>query len=186
MQCPHPDSRSGHVIFSCHCLLNANAKVCGLAKYPGMLTELVSRLDQQNIGIVQLPCPEFLHLGPKRWWQTRSQYDVPAYHALCQRLALEAADQASLYLYAGYTVSGVLGVEGSPSCGVNEVYDSPDWGGKPNNVDLSNCRGKGAGIFIQALQNVFSEQGLDIDFVGISSSPDAMHRQLDRILGAHS
>lgn len=170
MKCPQSDSRSGAVIFACHCLLNANAKVCGLAKYAGVHAQLLELLARQDIGVIQLPCPEILHMGPGRWWQTRSQYDIPAYRDLCNRLAKDAADLASVYAASQCRVLGVLGVEGSPSCGVNEVYDAADWGGQPREIDLSNCRVKGSGLFVDALNAAFARRSLDIPIIGISST----------------
>ena len=107
MKHSHSDSRSGTVVFACHCLLNANAKVRGLAKYAGMHQELIEALSELNIGVIQLPCPELLHMGPDRWWQTRSQYQIPSYLDLCHRLAEDAANQATLYSGSHYTVLGL-------------------------------------------------------------------------------
>jgi len=183
MNCPQTDSRSGRVVFVCQCLLNANAKVCGLAKYPGILPGLVESLAEQECGLIQLPCPELIHLGPKRWWQSCSQYDTPAYRGLCSQLALDASDLAGQYLSAGYSIAGVLGVEGSPSCGVEEVYDSPAWGGRPESVDLSGCRVKGTGLFVETLKEVFADKSQNIPFVGIPSDVKEMNRRLALLFG---
>ncbi len=152
MPCPREDARSGQIVFVCHCLFNANAKVCGLARHSGMFEPVARTILESGFGALQLPCPEFLHMGPERWWQSRAQYDVPAYRALCARLAAEAADQAAMYLAAGYGLAGVLGVEGSPSCGALEVYDAPDWGGAPREVDLAGRRVPGKGVFMRELE----------------------------------
>lgn len=182
MHCPQSDGRSGRVVFVCHCLLNANAKVCGLSQYSHTMPGLVEVLAESGLGIIQLPCPEFLHLGPKRWWQMRSQYDTPAYRALCRRLADEAADLARQYLDAGCTVAGLLGVEGSPSCGVTETYDAPDWGGRPREVELSECRVKGSGIYMATFRDVFAERSLDIPFVGVPSGAGDLRGLLALVL----
>lgn len=182
MHCQQSDERSGQAVFVSHCLLNANAKVCGLAKYPAMVTDLVAFLAQHDFGIIQLPCPELLHLGPKRWWQVRSQYDTPSYRSLCQRLAFETVELAIQYHSAGYKIAGLLGVEGSPSCGVEEVYDSPQWGGRPAEVDLSDCRMAGTGIFIEVLMHTFEQHSMDIPFVGIPSDSTTMNDKLTNLL----
>ncbi|QJB55914.1 CD3072 family TudS-related putative desulfidase [Pseudodesulfovibrio sp. zrk46] len=172
MQCPQSDSRSGRVVFACHCLLNANAKVCGLAKFPGAMPDLLDLLAEKQAGIIQLPCPEFLHMGPNRWWQARSQYDHPAFRSLCARLADEAAEQAATYVAAGYAIPALLGVEGSPSCGVAETYDTPKWGGRPREINLSGCRVNGAGIFMQELERAFTARSLNVPFKGLGSTDD--------------
>ena len=57
----HPavrDSRSGKIIFLSHCCLNQNAKVRGIARYPGAIRPLVELLLEHGVGIYQMPCPE--------------------------------------------------------------------------------------------------------------------------------
>ena len=57
----HPkvsDNRSKKIIFLCHCCLNQNAKVRGIASYPGAITPLISMLLEEGIGMIQMPCPE--------------------------------------------------------------------------------------------------------------------------------
>lgn len=186
MPCPRHDARSGKIVLVCHCLLNANAKVCGLAKYAGVQPGVAELFVAKGIGLVQLPCPELLHMGHGRWWQSRSQYDVPAYRDLCARLAAQAADQVAAYSRAGYAVLGCFGVEGSPSCGVREVYDTDDWGGRPREIDTSSCRIKGTGLFVQAMQRALEEHGVTIPFIGVPAagdmSPDDVERLLDDML----
>lgn len=183
MTCPRHDARSGRIVFVCHCLLNANAKVCGLAKYSGIQPGITELLVAKGVGVVQLPCPELLHMGPGRWWQTRSQYDVPAYRALCADLAEQAADLVSLYSQSRYSVLGILGVEGSPSCGVREVYDAEDWGGRPREIDTSACRVNGSGLFIQAILQAFKERSITVPFVGVPSAPDMSREDVESVLG---
>lgn len=168
MMCADTDSRSNTIIFACHCLLNANAKVYGLADYPGTFPPLREYLERSSAGVIQLQCPEMIHFGPKRWWHNRSQFEIPAYQTLCKRLANEAADLASQYTNSNYTILGLLGVEGSPSCGVRETYNSDQWGGEPKSVDLTTCRATGAGIFMDAIKESFRQKKLDIPCVGIS------------------
>lgn len=182
MPCPRHDARSGKIVLVCHCLLNANAKVCGLAKYAGVQPGVAELLAAKDVGIVQLPCPELLHMGPGRWWQTRSQYDVPAYRSLCADLAGQAADLAALYARSHYAVLGLLGIEGSPSCGVREVYDAEDWGGRPREIDPSTCRANGSGLFIQAIRDAFETNGLDVPFVGVPSSADMTPEEVEHLL----
>ena len=79
------DSRSHRIVLVAHCLLNQNSKVAGLASYSGVFTPLISLLVDAGVGIVQLPCPEFVHLGPSRpvGTDTVEQYDTSEYRATC-------------------------------------------------------------------------------------------------------
>ena len=74
---------------------------------------------REGAGIVQLPCPESTCLGMNRWGMSRDQYDHPSYRSHCRRpLLLPTVDQLAGFARAGYEIIGVIGVDGSASCGV--------------------------------------------------------------------
>ena len=60
------DVRSKRVIFLAHCLLNQNSISDGTAVYPAAFEELIRMLLAQEVGIVQMPCPELCCLGLDR------------------------------------------------------------------------------------------------------------------------
>ncbi len=131
------DHRSGRVIFLAHCLLNENTRYLGGARRGGAIREILDPCLDHGIGVVQLPCPEqhawggvlkrrlMLFYGSKgtlRYrlrgvllplvlWYTRQIY---------RRLARGTADQIQDYQRSGITVLGIIGVDGSPSCGVHK------------------------------------------------------------------
>lgn len=167
------DSRNNKVIFVCHCLLNANVKVCGLATYGAVHSSVLERIVTSGMGIVQLPCPEFLYLGPRRWWQTRSQYDTPVYRAHCAALAETVVDQTVMYRDAHVEIAGILAVEGSPSCGVTRVYDHDGWKGRPFDVDPASARQSGKGIWVEELEKCFARRSVTLpDCVGVPNETD--------------
>ncbi|MFO8035088.1 MAG: hypothetical protein R6U57_00450, partial [Anaerolineales bacterium] len=57
------DVRGGKIIFLSHCMLNQNAKVKGIAIYPGMIKPLVEVLLEKDIAVFQMPCPETSYYG---------------------------------------------------------------------------------------------------------------------------
>lgn len=114
------DGRSHKVILLAHCVLNQNVRVTGLACYPAVVQEIVDVLTKHDVGIVQLPCPEVIVKGVGRKSQTREQYDTPRFRRLCRQIALSAARLIQEYLHNGVKVLAVLGIEGSPSCAVEE------------------------------------------------------------------
>ena len=69
---------------------------------------------------------------------------------------------------------GILGIDGSPSCGVHFTYDG-NWGGElstnPNlNKDLhSLCKKDYPGIFMKVFQQILKEENLDIPFYSIET-----------------
>ncbi len=161
------DSRSRRIVFLSHCLLNQNAKVAGLATHSGVFAPLVPLLVDAGVGIVQLPCPELVYLGPSRpvGTDTVEQYDTPEYRATCLDIARRATADAASYQEAGYEIVCVLGVEGSPSCSVSRA---------PRLVGQNRSQLKpGMGIFFQALQDQLTAAGLNIPLLGIPESEEA-------------
>ena len=52
------DARGRRVVFLSHCLLNENTRYPGGACRPGCIPEVVQRCLTEDLGIVQMPCPE--------------------------------------------------------------------------------------------------------------------------------
>jgi predicted secreted protein len=136
------DERSGKVVLLAHCLLNQNVRYLGGAFRPGMVEEILDHARRQGQGVYQLPCPEQRAWGgvlkrslapaygakgtlryrarrPLLWLFTR--YTTVRYQRLARRVARDVAD----YLRSGFAVTGIVGVGGSPSCGVRRTLDLP-------------------------------------------------------------
>lgn len=175
------DARGMKVVFVSHCVLNQNSVVRELATRSGMLSEIVRVLDRLGLGIVQLPCPETGYCGLKRWWQTKEQYDSVGFRRYCRRLAEEAADLAAEFEGNGIKVVAVIGIRGSPSCGVKET--TVGWtGGNP--ARAGECRRtRGMGVFMEEVRRAFEERGLKPIFTDVDSSrPEDSARELEREL----
>lgn len=136
------DERSKRVIFVSHCLLNENTRYLGGAFRPGGVDELVDGFQREGLGICQMHCPEQRAWGgvlkrslllmygsqgtlryrlrhlllPLFLWYTRWRY---------RRLAKEVVKEIEDYARSGFEVVGIVGVGGSPSCGVWCTLDLP-------------------------------------------------------------
>jgi len=160
--------RSRKIAILAHCLLNASSKVEGLASYRGV-HPIVQALGDRGYGIVQLPCPELTSHGMKRWGQTIEQYDTPFFQEHCARLAEDVALQVREYVRCGYQVGPLIGLQGSPSCGITTT-SSGDWGGHYPEEDMARIRAAreridGSGVFVREL--VKRLEPLGVVFVGI-------------------
>ncbi len=113
--------RSKKVIFISHCILNQNTVVCPLARAKGAYRDIVQEIMNNGIGIHQLPCPEYRHLGLKRKPMGKSEYDTVDYRDLCKRISHDAINQIKEYLDNGYEVIGLMGINESPSCSIRGV-----------------------------------------------------------------
>jgi predicted secreted protein len=136
------DVRSHKVVVLAHCVLNQNSRVEGLARYPAVVKEVVDFLIKHDIGIVQMPCPEISYMGSVRKIRTKEQYDTLRFRSLCRQIACSTVRLIQEYLHNGVRVLAVLGVEGSPSCGVKEP----------------------SGILIEELKKKLEKRGITVPF----------------------
>jgi predicted secreted protein len=156
------DKRSGRIAIVAHCILNQNSRVLGLAERSSMITEIVEFLLRKKIGILQMPCPELTYAGVSRQPQTKDQYNTLMFRSHCRKIANEIADQIQDYKKSGITTEIGIGVDGSPSCGVNETSK----GSTCENMS-KNERVNGSGILIEQLRFALKEKKIPIPFYGI-------------------
>lgn len=175
--------RSKRVLAVCHCLLNSNAKVYPLAACPGVQLEALRPYLDAGVGLVQLPCPETALLGLNRWGMTREQYDQPALRRAMRDMLQPSLDQLEAFTRAGYEIVGLVGVDGSPNCGVRVTCEGFQ-GGEPGapEVDLPGQLGclravPGQGVFMQALTAMAEERGLRLPLMAVDErDPETIYR----------
>lgn len=105
------------IIVVSHCVLNQNAVLDGWGRAKGAFP-LVHEIIEEGVGIIQLPCPEFLLYGPKREPKTYEEYDFKEYRAHCKKLIPDIVEQIKVYLAHGYIFTGILGIRNSPTCSI--------------------------------------------------------------------
>ena len=186
------DERSQRVIFVSHCLLNENTRYLGGAFRPGGVDELVDGFQREGLGICQMHCPEQRAWGgvlkrfllpmygsrgtlryrlrgvllPLFLWYTRWRY---------RHLAQEAVRDVEDYVRSGYEVVGIVGVGGSPSCGVCNTLDLRRSlevvAGCPlarldrrvmNEEAIAACLSEGEGLFMAAIRRQLRRKHLSI------------------------
>jgi len=152
-------NRSKRMVLLSHCLLNANSKVQGYAIYGDILTTLLNKLQEKGLGIVQLPCPEQTYLGMARCGKSREEYNTHSYRGHCQDLLISLIDSIKDYKKNGYSIVGLIGIKGSPSCGVNYTYNK----GKGGIT-------KGKGVFIEVLQELLEKENIRLPFVEVDEA----------------
>jgi predicted secreted protein len=150
------------VVVLAHCLLNANTRLQGIAKWPGARADVLGPYIEQGVGIIQLPCPEASLFGMRRWAATREQYDTTAFRRHCRALASDVVDTIETLAHDGCDIEAVVGVQGSPSCGVLET--SEGFSGGPIDEEQTSERVAGTGIFMQELRSMLAERNLDVRF----------------------
>lgn len=72
------------------------------------------------------------------------------------------------YLHNGYEVLGSVGVDGSPSCGVNRTCAGYEGGEIASMRSLPSCSCvEGRGIFMECLTSMLQGRGLPIPSIGL-------------------
>jgi len=202
------DSRSQQVVFLSHCILNENTRyLVGGACRGGCVREIVDQCLDHDWGIVQMPCPEQHAWGGvlKRWlllsYGAKGQLiyrfrglTLPLFvgysRFLYRRLAKAVADQVDDYLNSGFAVMGIVGIDGSPTCGVGKTLDLQKSFDLTANINVASvtvdemneiiqqCLVDGNGLFTALLQAELKKRQWDI--------PYAAHDLMDEIKGKPS
>lgn len=161
-------NRKKQIVLLAHCILNQNARVLGSASHPGAVTDVVNALVEAGVGIIQLPCVETTHFGVHRWAGTQKQFATPSYRKRAlEELEPIVADLAE-YQRAGYKVLAVVGIEGSPTCGVFRT-SAGDWPGGYPNRDLPPLGLiDGTGTFFDVLFKLMDDYGVKSERLEVS------------------
>jgi len=188
------DERGKKVIFLSHCLLNENTRYLGGAFRKAGVDELIDALQREGIGMVQMKCPE-----QKTWggvlkremlmgycikgtflrpflnilmiffiWKTKRSF---------KKIAKEVVSEIKDYMDSGFEVSGIVGIKGSPSCGVSAALDlkkSAEFAADLNSKTLSReyfneycykkCMANQSGLFFDALKKELSAKNIGVKF----------------------
>lgn len=168
--------RSRKVVVLCHCLLNANVKVHPLATYAGVLEIIVSQFAAKGVGLFQLPCPETSFLGLLRWGMTSEQYDHPSFRRHCREILGPSLDQLEALHRDDCVMVGVVGVDGSPSCGMFKTctgyrggeVSAADTDIQAQVTNLATC--PCPGVFMQEFLGMLKERGIHIPLLAVDEN----------------
>lgn len=157
---PH-DNRSRRVIFVSNCWLNLNMRFPGGASMPGADVPLIKMLLDYGVGIVQMPCPEHKCFGLEKYEFGNSDADEVR---KCYRLqAREVVKQIIDFKEAGYSIVGVMGMNPSPSCGV-EVSKGK---GLLLNLNTDATEYNESGVFMEEIMALINAENIDVRVFGV-------------------
>ena len=163
------DRRSRQILLVAHCVLNQNAKIDRCACYPGAIQEVSHYLIDSGVGLVQMPCPELRCLGLDRQAEPGSDTTVESEDtrvaqrmlegssaALCSRMVNDLIDQIQEYQKNAFQFLGVVGINGSPTCGVETSWS--------HDREVA-----GPGVFIRMLAEGCRRRGIGLTMKGIKA-----------------
>ncbi|MFW6176087.1 MAG: CD3072 family TudS-related putative desulfidase [Thermoplasmatota archaeon] len=164
------DNRSKKIVLVSHCILNQNSISNGTADFPGTFREIVDIILEKDIGIIQMPCPELLCLGLDRGDPCGAEKDVVIENTRIGEALKEEPNSKKMrslvnklvyqiqeYIQNDFSIIGIIGVNRSPSCGVETT-------------SMNNKEVEGEGIFINALEEKLNEKDIDIEMIGVKTS----------------
>lgn len=161
------------IIFVSHCILNTASKVVlynqeEIDAEENLRKKFMHLAIDNNVQLIQLPCPEFTLYGANRWGHVSNQFDNVFFRNHCRKILIPILDQLKEYLahHERFEILGVVGIDGSPSCGVDYTCIGNWYGsfeGRQNlSETLSTCSlSKGSGILMSVLNEMLEEEGLD-------------------------
>ena len=166
------------ILIVSHCFLNTAAKVKrfkeqAVFEEESLRRDLLKTAADRGIQLIQLPCPEFLMYGAVRWGHTYEQFDNAFYRSRCRELLAPVMLELKEYLAhpEEYRILGVLGIDGSPSCGVKYTCRG-DWGGEFSGRDITPViktvhMEEGSGVFMEVLHEMLQENGIRLPVEGL-------------------
>ncbi len=89
----------------------------------------------------------------------REQFDTPLYRRHCRRVAKLVAAVIAQHAAAGDDLV-LIGVDSSPTMGIDFTPSAPHWAGKPDIIEDDSALVRGDGIFIEELKAELAERGL--------------------------
>lgn len=164
------DKRSKKLILVAHCLLNQNSISDGTADLPSQFDKIINLLMSNKIGIIQLPCPELICLGLDRQDMNGGMRELLIENTRirnvlereeCQKIlrnkANEIVTQIEEYLKYDFRVVGIIGVNRSPSCGIETTT-------------IEGEEKEGRGVFMGILEEELEKKGLELRMIGSKTS----------------
>ena len=156
------DRRKRRVIFISHCWLNINTRFPEGCAFEGANVPLIKTLLDSGLGIIQMPCPEYECLGLEK--AGYGEITGTALRSGFRRVAEVVAKQIEDYRDLGFEIVGVMGMNPSPSCGV----DAAKGKGTMLGADRDISEKTEPGLFIEELQKLLVERGIqNVHFFGV-------------------
>lgn len=160
-----------------HCILNIASKVDSdieLVEENRDREALMTYIIKNKIQLLQLPCPEFIMYGTKRWGHVKDQFAHPFFRKQCEIMLEPFLLQLKEYAAypEQYCLSGIIAIGGSPSCG-SGLTCKGDWGGELG--EQSQLQNKlhtlqmveEPGVFMEEFDRMLKEANLDIRIIDL-------------------
>jgi predicted secreted protein len=205
------DKRGKGIIYLNHCLLNQNTRAPGAAFRKAASNELIHILLKNELNIEQLPCLECIGTGgiqrksldrflplisisiDQGWFtliRPLIRMRLYQYRRLCKKMALKSVDAINQFLNAGCTVTGIIGMNDSPTCGVTKSLDFTELVKRmaiERNSAISlkkiiqDALIDAPSYFMGSIIDELKKRGMDIQVIGFEPWRDSQENEARRI-----
>ena len=151
--------RSEHCVLLAHCILAQTVRADGCEKVPAAVRRVVEFCLDNDLNMIQMPCPETRFCGLPREPHGKKWYEQQGLRKICRIIAAEQAVYARQLVDAGKIILAIIGVEFSPAC---------------STVKNNNSVYRQHGIYMEELEVALEIRGLCIP--AISINPDWRNR----------
>lgn len=171
-----------------HCILNNASKVeqdeVELAGEYELRSELLNLIVENNIQLIQLPCPEFIMYGSQRWGHVKNQFQHPFYKEQCRKLLDSVLMQVQEYTQhpETFSVIGIVSVEGSPNCGYHRTCEGP-WKGEIGSDEKRICAIQNSlkmtekpGVYMEILEKEIHDRELSIPIMTMAEAIELLNK----------
>lgn len=148
--------RTNRIVLIPHCYFNQNSVVKNEARNQKSFFELLNNHFGDEISYIQMECPEFNVFKDNRKGVGKNDLFIEKYQEFSNEYALKLVDMIKDYKSQNVVIDTVVGIKGSPSCGVTKTCIN-------NNGIFSEINDQG--MFMEVLKNVFIENNLKIKFI---------------------
>ncbi|MBF8435609.1 hypothetical protein I0Q91_00825 [Halanaerobiaceae bacterium Z-7014] len=169
------------IVLTVHCILNTESIIKGLGNNVNKSRELTKSLIENNVNIIQLPCPELNCFGLNRWGHVKEQFDNPFYREQCRNLFIPYLNRIKEYINNNIDIIGIIGKDMSPTCGINKTCSEKNWGGNiegrknlsviQKSVEVKNE----SGIFIEEIKKLLAESDINLSFYDLNDKEIINH-----------
>ncbi|MFV0424179.1 MAG: hypothetical protein ACK5K7_01200 [Bacilli bacterium] len=148
-------NRNKEIVLIPHCFLNQNCVVKNEARNQDIFMKILFKI--QDTSFIQMECPEYNVFGLNREGVGKNELDSDLkYVDWCEVYCDKLINEIKNYLENGCKIKNIIGIKGSPSCGI-EVTCYKNQGGFYTD--------KGIGKFNEILMKRLKKENLEIEFI---------------------
>lgn len=153
--------RNHNIVLVSHCFFNQNCVVACEARLQDDLLSLLFGKFKNDTSFIQMKCPELEVLGLQRLAVGHNDLNNDAYLSFCEAYTDELIDTILQYQHKNCRITAIVGIKGSPSCGISQTCESFFDENKIKQFKTISSQG----VFMKCLQKKLKENKISIPFI---------------------